>query len=331
MAGKLDMASSTSDIAVKYAAVIAMTVLLGGCAAGSARVAPRQVEHVTGQGTPPIATVSEPVALRDPLAGVDPSGPTTHLGNRYARLVTTGLDGISEFRNRERSVAWNGWADGRLQNGDIVFVQSEGNLILGFIDFSKLTREVTESPFTHMGIVAVENGQTLIYDTNVSGPGRKTFGQMMAMSDIAGVAVKRLRRGYRQHIPAAVAYCRRVHEHQIGFDKKLRLDNDKLYCTEMVEVAFRSTGLRLSQPVRWNALPGFDKHSISINAIRIANQAKPDDFVIIPGNDQLGIWASPALELVLDLTDVDSPPPIPDQSRQEHDNLTASQGLAHQS
>ena len=325
MAGRLDEASDSCLRAVKYAVIIATTVLLGGCASGGARVAPLRVEHVTRQGTSPIATFSEPVTLRDPLAGVDPSDPTTRSGNRYQRFVRAGMDGMSEFWNRERSdAAWNGWAKGHLQDGDIVFVQSEGNLILGVIDFSKLTREVTESPFTHMGIVAIENGQVLVYDTNVSGPGRKMFGQMMALSDIVGVAVKRLRREYRQHIPAAVAYCRRVHKHQIGFDKKFRLDNDKLYCTEMVEVAFRSTGLRLSQRVRWGDLPGFDKHSISLNAIRFYNRAKPDEYVIIPGNDQLGIWASPALELVLDLTDVESPPPIPDQSRQDRGNFTAS-------
>jgi len=194
-----------------------------------------------------------------------------------------------------------------------VFLQSEGNLILGVIDFSKLTSKVTASPFTHMGIVAVEDGKVIFYDMNLTGADRKTFGQLMALPDTAGVAVKRLRREYRQHIPQAMAYCRRVHEHQVAFDKKFRLDNDKLYCTEFVEVAFRMAGLQLSQAVRWDALPGFDKHSIAINAVRIANRIEVDKRVIIAGNDQIGIWSSPTLELVLDLTAVDSPPTIAGQ------------------
>ena len=87
--------------------------------------------------------------------------------------------------------------------------------------------------------------------------------------------------------------------------------NDKLYCTEFVELAFRSAGLRLSHPIRWDALPGFDKNSVPINAIRIANGIKLDEYVIVAGNEQIGIWSSPALELVLDQTDVDAVPSIP--------------------
>lgn len=322
VAGKLEMPANLPNITLEFAAVVATAALLIGCA--SARDVSPSLDLAT-RDTAPKTTASGPVAMHDPLAEIDPSSPAIRLGNRnpgnrYQRFVSANLDGLSEFWNRRRSDAWDVWAKDTLRDGDLVFVQSAGNMILGVIDFSELTREVTASPFTHMGIVAIESGEVLIYDTNLTGPGRKTFGRMMALPDVTGVAIKRLRPEYRQHIPGAVAYCRRVHERLIPFDKKLRLDNDDLYCTEMVELAFRSAGLPLSEPVRWDALPGFDKHAVSINAIRIANQAQPDEYVVVPGNDQLGIWASPALELVLDLTEVESPPtspPAPQRTREE--------------
>lgn len=320
MDGTLDFSAKPSQLTVNWAAFVLAATVICGCAGTGGQMPPARRERTTpSESTTPSGSTAtyestatygqrEQVQLRDPLAGIDMSQPVTRTNRGYQNFVTAKLDDLSEFWNRERLVAWNAWADNHLQQGDLIFVQSVGHLILGVIDFSQLTREVTESHFTHMGVVAVENGQTLIYDTVVAGPGRKTFGQMMVLPDVTGVAVKRLRPEFRQHIPAAVEYCRRVYEQQVDFDKKLRLDNDALYCTEMVEVAFRSSGLRLSQPVRWDALPGYDNHPVAINAIRIANQAQPDEYVIIPGNDDLGIWASPALEPVLELTDADSPP-----------------------
>lgn len=289
-------------------AAVTLAVVLSGCAGGGGRVSSSPIETSRGVRPVPLPSTTESITLRDPLAELNASTSAPQLGRSYQRLVTTGLDRFSGYWKRDRISAWDSWAARHLQAGDLVFIQSEGNLILGVIDFSKLTRDVTQSPFTHMGIVAIENGQAVVYDTVVTGPGRKTFGQTMALADVKGVAVKRLRAEFREHIPGAVAYCRGVYDAQIEFDKKLRLDNDELYCTELVELAFRSTGLPLSQPIRWDALPGFDEGSVSINAIRLANRARADEYVIVPGNAQMGIWSSPKLELVLDLTSVESAP-----------------------
>ena len=95
------------------------------------------------------------------------------------------------------------------------------------------------------------------------------------------------------------------------------MDSDDLDWSEWVGVAVRPAGLRLSRPVRWDALPGFDEHPLAVNVIRIANGAEANEYVIIPGNDRIGIWSSPTLELVLDLTAVDSPPKIPGWEHQE--------------
>jgi len=75
-----------------------------------------------------------------------------------------------------------------------------------------------------------------------------------------------------------------------------------------MEVAFRSAGVKLSQPARWDSLPGIAEHRLSVGAIRLVSGNQLHDSVIIPGNDQIGLWASPVLELVLGLTDTSAPP-----------------------
>jgi len=92
--------------------------------------------------------------------------------------------------------AWDAWAARHLQDGDLVFMRSENGMVLGVIDFSKLTQEITASPFVHIGIFAIEDGQPVVYDTDRTGPGRTSFGVMMA--DVSGVAIKRLRPEYQR-------------------------------------------------------------------------------------------------------------------------------------
>jgi len=295
------------------AAIILANLVVSGCAGRNTREAslghPSATSGHWDDGS--VSRSASEVEFHDPLSELDVARPSTSAVHGYQRFVTARLNGVTESWHRQRRDRWNTWAIGHLRDGDLVFLQSKGNMILGVIDFSKLIRDVTESNFTHMGIVAIEHGEVFVYDTVLTGPERKTFGQMMTLPDIEAVAVRRLRPEYQSHVPGAVDYCRRVHQHQIGFDKKFRLDNDDLYCTEMVELAFRSTGLPLSQPLRWSSLPGIEKHPISINAVRLASDIKLDEFAVVPGNDQIGIWASPLLELVLDLTDAESPPAAP--------------------
>ena len=112
MAGKLETASVLPNNALKYALFVATAVLLAGCAGGRGRVAPSQAESFALRGTPPIASFSEPIVLRDPLAGVGPIDPITYEAPKE-NFVTASLVGISEFWRRGRRIAWNRWAEGR--------------------------------------------------------------------------------------------------------------------------------------------------------------------------------------------------------------------------
>jgi Permuted papain-like amidase enzyme, YaeF/YiiX, C92 family len=269
----------------------AQLVIVSGCAA------------VHRDARRPVAT---PV-LVDPLAM---NAETSSM--RLASLSTEGLRAVDEsilkLFQRDRVDAWNNWARANLRDGDIVFLQSNSNWVWGFIELSQLTQDVTDSPFTHVAVAAIEEGNVVLYDIDTPGPGRTPFGIMMASHKTAAVAVKRLRPEFQPYIPRAIQYCRDVYASQLAFDKQLKLDNDRLYCAELVEVAFRKSGLELSKPTRWDALPGLDQHPIAVSTIAWVNETQPDEFVIVPGNDRFGIWSSPGLDLVLPLTDAKKPP-----------------------
>jgi hypothetical protein len=126
---------------------------------------------------------------------------------------------------------------------------------------------------------------------------------------IRSVAVKRLRPEFQGHVEAALAFCRHVYATHGKFDRDFRLDNDRLYCSEMVELAYRSAGLPLSEPVPIDQLPGYrrigdtTKHLLtSVTRIRL------DEPVYLPGNDRFGIWSCPYLDPVLEPRAASSPP-----------------------
>ncbi|HRX80176.1 MAG TPA: YiiX/YebB-like N1pC/P60 family cysteine hydrolase [Pirellulaceae bacterium] len=232
--------------------------------------------------------------------------------NPLASFSDTALRSIDDslllMMRGDRVLAWDDWARANVRDGDIVFLQSRSNWMWGFIELSRVTQDITASSYTHVALAAIEDGNVVLYDIDTPGPGRTPFGKMMADSQTAALAVKRLRPEFQPYVPKAIQYCREVYAARLPFDKQLSLDNDQLYCAELIEVAFRYSGLELSQPTRWKDLPGLDKHPIAVSTIAWVNNTQPSESVVVPGNEQIGIWASPGLELVLPLTDARQPP-----------------------
>lgn len=210
---------------------------------------------------------------------------------------------------RERQEAWDRWAADHLQSGDIVFVFGESRILLGLVNFSKLSTEIAGSQFSHVGLVSRENGRVWVYDIVSEGPRRLPFGRFMTDDIVWSIAVKRLQAPYRAAIPTAIAYCREQFDTKRKFDTDFRLDNDRLYCSEMVEGGFRQAGLTLSQPVRIDQLPHFDRlGQTTKQLIRTASKIEFDQEILLPGNDTIGLWACPYLDLVVPPLDGARPP-----------------------
>jgi Permuted papain-like amidase enzyme, YaeF/YiiX, C92 family len=209
-----------------------------------------------------------------------------------------------------REAAWNLWAADHLQSGDIVFVLGESRILLGLVNFSKLSTDIADSRFSHVGLVAREGDQVVVYDIVAEGARRMPFGAFMNDGRVWSVAVKRLRPEYQCCVPAAIAYCQEVVASKTKFDMDFRLDNDRLYCSEMLELAFESGGLSLADPVPMNELPRFDRlREPTKRLIQVATRIDFKQPIYLPGNDQFGIWSCPHLELVLVPVDAALPPP----------------------
>lgn len=211
--------------------------------------------------------------------------------------------------DRAEQTAWDHWAAAHLQSGDLVFVRGDSRILFGLVNFSQLSTDVADSRFSHMGMVSCEPAGVFVYDVVVGGPRHISFGQFASDKQIFLLAVKRLRPEYRSHVPGAIEYCRNAVSASGKFDAEFKLDNEHFYCSEMIELAFRDAGLPLSQPVRIDHLPRIDALPPTTRTlIDTLTNIRMDQEIFLPGNERIGIWSCPYLDLVLDGTETDLRP-----------------------
>ena len=198
---------------------------------------------------------------------------------------------------------WNRWGRSVLQEGDIVFRLGDARTVRGIIPLSWFIARATASPFSHTGIVVIEDGSPMVYDCSSDGIQRQPF-EVWMLDCVGSLGVKRLKPEHRRHIPGVIGYCRKVFEQQVPFDYEFRMDDAALYCVEMTEKAFRSRGLALSEPVRigdWERLGRYPLTALAIpqvSSLMLEHPITLEQPVYVPGNERQGIWASPLLEKV---------------------------------
>jgi hypothetical protein len=205
--------------------------------------------------------------------------------------------------------SWQNWGKQTLHDGDIVFRRGDARLLLGYFRFSRFVANADNSAFSHTGVVAIENGEPVVYDTTKAGVACQPFG-VWILDNVGALGVKRLRPEHQGAVPKVLAYCRNVFQKQVPFDYELGLDDSKLYCVEMTEKAFRAAGIALSEPIALGDMERATEFPISMLGLRYASEFvidRPLSFqgrVYFPGNDHHGVWGSPFLITVFPATDV---------------------------
>ncbi len=191
------------------------------------------------------------------------------------------------------------WAQQNLQAGDLLFRRGISirprDRLNDFIQTG-----ISDSAYNHTAIVCCQAGEVWVYDVQPD-PERVRklpfeFWMLETMPDT--LVVKRLRPEYRCHIPQALAFCEAAWQRQPPFDWGLRLDDERFYCTEMIEKAFRSSGLALSQPVPPRCLPNSARFRALFGLTELATEIRMDEPVFAPGNVSYGLAGSPYLERV---------------------------------
>ena len=59
---------------------------------------------------------------------------------------------------------WQEWGRDVLRQGDIVFRLGDARVLRGMVPLSRFIARATGSPFSHTGIVAIEDGSPVVYD-----------------------------------------------------------------------------------------------------------------------------------------------------------------------
>jgi hypothetical protein len=196
------------------------------------------------------------------------------------------------------------WGCDVLRQGDIVFRLGDARVVRGMVPLSRFIARATGSPFSHTGVVAIEDGSPVVYDCSSAGVQRQPF-EVWMLDSLGALGVKRLKPEHRERIAGVIDYHRAAFERQVPFDHGFRMENDSLYCLELTEKAFRSQGLALSEPVRigdWEYLASFPLTALLIPPVTGLVLDRPitlEQTVYIPGNERHGVWASPLLETVV--------------------------------
>jgi hypothetical protein len=111
-------------------------------------------------------------------------------------------------------IRWNRWGRNALRDGDIVFRLGDARGWRGLFALSWFIARATGSPFSHTGIVAVEDGAPVVYDCAEEGVRRMPFEAWM-LECVGPMGVKRLKPEHRHHIPGVIGYCRAVFEQEV--------------------------------------------------------------------------------------------------------------------
>ena len=104
---------------------------------------------------------------------------------------------------------WSAWGRNTLRDGDIVFRLGDAGFMRGSFPLSLFIANASGSPFSHTGIVAIEDGLPVVYDCALEGIQRQTF-EVWMLECIGHIGVKRLKAGQQHRVPGIIEYCLRL-------------------------------------------------------------------------------------------------------------------------
>jgi Permuted papain-like amidase enzyme, YaeF/YiiX, C92 family len=232
--------------------------------------------------------------------------PPSWAGNYWGPAATRARSAgnLPPLQSNAEMGRWHQWGREVLRQGDIVFRLGDARVVRGMVPLSRFIARATGSPFSHTGIVAIEDGSPVVYDCSSAGLQRQPF-EIWMLDSVGPLGVKRLKHEHRERIAGVIGYCRTAFERQVPFDHGFRMEDDSFYCLELTEKAFRSQGLALSEPVRigdWEYLASFPLTALLIPPVTGMVLDRPitlEQPVYLPGNDRHGVWSSPLLETVI--------------------------------
>lgn len=219
----------------------------------------------------------------------NPWGPDANVARRAGKLPPV-------VKNAEMT-QWDNWGKQVLKEGDILFRLGDARIARGLFPISRFLARISGSRFSHTGIVAMEDGEVMVYDMTNFGPRRQPL-SVWTLDNVGAFGVKRVKPVHAAYVPKALAFLREVYNRQVPFDYDLNPDDNTYYCVELSEKAYRNTGLPLAEPVRLGDMENISQYPICVMGFLKATPLTLELPVYFPGNTRHGIWSSPKLMTV---------------------------------
>jgi hypothetical protein len=162
--------------------------------------------------------------------------PTNWSGNYWGPAATRARSNgsLPPLHTNPEMYRWHHWGREVLRQGDIVFRLGDARVVRGMVPLSRFIARATGSPFSHTGVVAIEDGLQVVCDCSSAGVQRQPF-EVWMLDSLGALGVKRLKPKHRERIAEVIDYCRAAFERQVPFDDGFRMDDDSLYCLELTE------------------------------------------------------------------------------------------------
>jgi len=167
--------------------------------------------------------------------------------------------------------------DESLCDGDLIFQRSLSAQ-------SDALERALGAPYTHMGIIFIENDQPLVYEA--AGPVRRTpLAEWIARGLDGKYIVKRLQNSAEVLTPEAVASLKAEITQQMGvpYDYQFLWSDDQLYCSELAWKAYqRALDLEIGTPGRFGDHDFSDPLVQALLTKRFGNRVPSEEPVISP-------------------------------------------------
>ncbi|MBL8827667.1 MAG: hypothetical protein JNM18_11875 [Planctomycetaceae bacterium] len=124
----------------------------------------------------------------------------------------------------------------RPQDGDVVFQSLPRSPLTNMIEGA------TQSPYSHCGMVVQENGRWVVYEA-IGDVHRTPLATWFWRSRGYCFAAYRLNTDEQTHVGKMVEYCRVCLG--LPYDLRYEMDDEKIYCSELVSKAYRHSTARL--------------------------------------------------------------------------------------
>ena len=238
-----------------------------------------------GCASPTMATVPRPWRKGNPW------GPEAYAARAEGRLQPRYYT--------QKMADWKEFGRCHVRDGDILFRYGDSNKPYEIFT-SFLISSIEDDRFSHNGIAHWEGDALYIYDAEPMPQGVRKVPFDFWVLDTAerSLVIKRPRPEIAEAVPQAVAYCEDAWQRQVPFDDALRPDDEKLYCSEMIEKAYRSAGVVLSEPLTIRCMPHY-RRWLPIKPLVYALTPIRDDVPVFAlGNPHYGTYGSPLLETV---------------------------------